>query len=209
MPARHPHKIFAPPIDTATPNAIYTQQGAKPACQGDINATFSNLLLAQLPRTQFTHSKPPNPHARNTSTQNFPSILLAQLPPNTIYTQHAAKLARQQAIIASKRGVPRTPKRTSDPLQCRKPHACHVKVQRLARRPANTKAYIRPPAALQVPRLPRKRPPASAAAREHQSVHQTPCRALSPTPAMQKSGQRGGPRTPKRTSTLRVLPALF
>ena len=28
MPARHPDKIFAPPIGTATPNAIYTQQGA-------------------------------------------------------------------------------------------------------------------------------------------------------------------------------------
>ena len=46
-----------------------------------------------------------------------------------------------------KSGGPRAPKRTSDPLQI-----------------------------LQVPRLPRKRPAASAAAREHQSVHQTPRR---------------------------------
>ena len=35
----------------------------------------------------------------------------------------------------------------------------------------------------------------------HQSIHQTPCRRNTPTPATQKSsGQRGGPRTPKRTS---------
>ena len=54
-------------IDTATPNIVYTQQAAKPACQEDTNATFSHLLLAQLPRTQFTHSKLPNPHSRKTS----------------------------------------------------------------------------------------------------------------------------------------------
>ena len=70
MPRKHQPKIFAAPIiGTATPNAIYTHQAAKPACQEDINPKFSQLLLAQLPRTQFTHSKPPNPHARKTSTQ--------------------------------------------------------------------------------------------------------------------------------------------
>ena len=61
-------------VRTATPNDVYTQQGAKPACQEHTNAKFSHLLLfllAQLPRTQFTHSKLPNPHARNTPTQNF------------------------------------------------------------------------------------------------------------------------------------------
>ena len=67
MPGRHQRKIFAPPIGTATPNTVYTQQAAKPACQEDTNAKFSHLLLAQLPRTQFTHSKLPNPHARKTS----------------------------------------------------------------------------------------------------------------------------------------------
>ena len=69
MPGRHQCKIFAPPIGTATPNDVYTQQAAKPACQEDPNAKFSHLLLAQLPRTQFTHSKAPNPHARKTSPQ--------------------------------------------------------------------------------------------------------------------------------------------
>ena len=57
MPGRHQRKIFAPPIGTATPNAVYTQQGAKPACQEDITVNVSHLLLAQLPRTEFTHSK--------------------------------------------------------------------------------------------------------------------------------------------------------
>ena len=89
MPGRHQHKIFASPFGAATPNAIYTHQRAKPACPEDVNSKFSHLLLAQLPRTQFTHISAPNPHywhsypernlqtamphphARKTSTQNF------------------------------------------------------------------------------------------------------------------------------------------
>ena len=60
MPAKHQRKIFASPISTATPNTIYTQQAAKPAYQ-HINIKFLYFLLAQLPRTEFTHSKVPNP----------------------------------------------------------------------------------------------------------------------------------------------------
>ena len=60
-------------VRTATPNTVYAQQGAKPACQEDINAKFSHLLSAQLPRTQFTHSKLPNPHGSDASTQIFRS----------------------------------------------------------------------------------------------------------------------------------------
>ena len=130
MPGRHPHKIFASPIGTATPNAIYTQQGAKPACQEDIHTKFSQLLLAQLPRTQFTHSKAPNPNASRTSTQNFRSSYWHSYPernlhtarrqtrmparhphklfappigtatPNAIYTQQAAQPACQEDIHA-------------------------------------------------------------------------------------------------------------
>ena len=71
MPGRYQHKFFASPIGIATPNTFYIKQGVKPACQEDIAAKFSFLLLAQLPRTQFTHSKAPNPHNRKPSTQNF------------------------------------------------------------------------------------------------------------------------------------------
>ena len=71
MPGRHHRKIFASPIGAPTPNTLYTQHGAKPACQEDINAIFLHLLLAELHRTQFTHSTAPNPHARKTSTQYF------------------------------------------------------------------------------------------------------------------------------------------
>ena len=115
---------------TATPNDVYTQQGAKPACQEDTNAKFSHLLLAQLPRTQFTHSKLPNPHARKTPTQNFRTSYWHSYPerrlhtascqtrmpgrpqrkifappigtatPNTIYTQQGAKPACQEDITA-------------------------------------------------------------------------------------------------------------
>ena len=60
-------------IGTATPSDVYTQQGAKPECQEHINAKISQLLLAQLSRATFTHSKAPNPHARKTSKQNFRS----------------------------------------------------------------------------------------------------------------------------------------
>ena len=67
MPGRHRRTFFAGPIGIATPNTVYTQQAAKPACQEDIAVHFSQLLLAQLPPTQFTHSKLPNPHARKTS----------------------------------------------------------------------------------------------------------------------------------------------
>ena len=71
---------------TATPNDVYTQQGAKPACQEDLNAKLSHLLLAQLPRTQFTHSKAPNPHARKTSTQNFRISYWHSYPENSLHT---------------------------------------------------------------------------------------------------------------------------
>ena len=121
MSARHQRKIFAARIGTATPNAVHTQQAAKPACQQHINANFSQLLLARLPRTTFTHSKPPNPHASNTSTQTFRSSYWHGYPerhshtasrrtrmpathqrklfaapigtatPNDVYTQQAAK----------------------------------------------------------------------------------------------------------------------
>ena len=131
MPGRHQRKIFTPPLSPATPNAIYTQHSAKPACQEGINAKFSQLLLAQLPQTQFTHSTPPNPHASKTSTQNFRSSHWHSYPkhnlhtarrqtrmpgthqrkifappigtatPNAIYTQHAAKPACQQDINAN------------------------------------------------------------------------------------------------------------
>ena len=114
MPARHQHKIFAAPIGTATPNIIYTQHAAKPACQEHINAKFTQLLLAQLPQTQFTHSTPPNPHASRTSTQNFRSSYWRSYPEQnlhtaslknssgqrTIYTQHAAKPECQEHINA-------------------------------------------------------------------------------------------------------------
>ena len=60
MPARRrPHKIFAYPHGTAIPNTIYTQQGAKPACQEYVNTNFSYIRMGQLPRAQFVHSKAP------------------------------------------------------------------------------------------------------------------------------------------------------
>ena len=73
-------------VRTATPNDVYTQQGAKPACQEDTNAKFSHLLLAQLPRTQFTHSKLPNPHARKTPMQNVRTSYWHSYPEHSLHT---------------------------------------------------------------------------------------------------------------------------
>ena len=86
-------------VRTATPNTVYTQQGAKPACQQDITVNFSHLLLAQLPRTQFTHSKAPNPHARRHQHKICASPI-GTATPNTVYTQQGAKPARQEDITA-------------------------------------------------------------------------------------------------------------
>ena len=97
----HQHQAFASPTDAATPNAIYTQQGAKPACQEDINTKLSHLLLAQLPGTQFTHSKAPNPHASKTSTQNFGISYWHSYPEHNLHTarRQTRMPGRHQHII--------------------------------------------------------------------------------------------------------------
>ena len=98
-PGRHQRKIFASPIGTANPNTAYTQQGAKLACQEDINAKSSQLLFAQLPRTRFTHSKLPNPHARKTSVQNFRISYLHNYPEHSLHTA-----SRQTRTAATHQG---------------------------------------------------------------------------------------------------------
>ena len=205
MPAGHQRKIFPAPIGTATPNTIYTQQAAKPACQEDIDAKFSQLLLAQIPQTQFTHSAPPNPHASRTSTQNFPSSYWHSNPENNLHTaSHQTRMpARHQ----------------------------HAKAAAERRRPNDAKAYIRPTANAPSPTPATQSSGRAAETKRRQSVHQTPCRcskshachakaateprrpndakayirppadAPSPAPATQKQRQSGGDQTtPKRTS---------
>ena len=258
MPGRHQHKIFASPFGAATRNTIYAQQGAKPACQEDIRAKFSHLLLAQLPRkfrhskapnphvrktstqifcisywhsypenlgtarrqtrmwgrhqpkffaspigtatpnAQFTHSKAPNPHARKTSAQNFRISYYLHSPPEhnlhmASYSQHNLNTARRQTRTPGRhqhkiftspirpptprqftqaaksacqediRATQNTPKRTSEPVQCSKPRACHAKAAAAERSPR--------------------------------------CSAPSPTPATQKQRQSSGAQNaPKRTS---------
>ena len=80
MAATHQRKIFAAPIGTATPRNIYTQQAAKPEWQRHFNTKFSQLLVAQLPPTTFTHSKLPNPHGSDAATQHFRSSYLHSYP---------------------------------------------------------------------------------------------------------------------------------
>ena len=214
---------------------MYTQHSAKPARQQDINTKFSQLLLAQLPRTQFTHSTPPNPGPRTPKRTSDP-LQTPQAPRLPRKSPAASAAAREHQSVHqtppdATSPTPATQKSASaaarehqsvhqTPRRRNKSHACHAKVQRPARRPANTNATQKssgqrggprtpkrtsdPAQMQQVPRLPRKSPAAPAAAREHQSVHQTPCRRRKPhachAKVQQSSGQRGGPRTPKRTS---------
>ena len=99
MPGRHQRKNFASHIGTATPNDAYTQQGAKPACQDDINAKFSHLLLARYPEhnlhTASCQTRMPGRHQRKIFAS--PS---GTATPNTVYTQQAAKPAWQRRISA-------------------------------------------------------------------------------------------------------------
>ena len=91
-------------VRTATPNTVYTQQGAKLACQEDINAKFLHLLLAQLPRTQFTHSKAPNPHVSKTSAQNFRMSYWHSYPEHSLHTascQNNMPGRHQRKVFAS------------------------------------------------------------------------------------------------------------
>ena len=95
---------------TAAPNTVYTQQGAKPACQQDISAKFLQLLLARLPRTTFTHSKPPNPHASNASTQTFRSSYWHGYPerrlhPASCQTPHGRNTSKQNFRIFYCHGI--------------------------------------------------------------------------------------------------------
>ena len=87
------------------------------------------------------------------------------------------------------------------PCRCSKSHACHAKAGAEQRRPRSAKAYIRPPAVQQAPRLPRESSGRAAETKERQSVHQTPCSAASSTPATQKRGESSGDQgAPKPTS---------
>ena len=65
---------------------------------------ISQLLLARLPRTTFTHSKPPNPHASNTSTQAFRSSYWHGYPerrlhPASCQTPHVRNTSKQNFRI--------------------------------------------------------------------------------------------------------------
>ena len=124
MPGRHRRTFFAAPISTATPNTIYTQQAAKPACQEDIAVHFSQLLLAQLPRTQFTHSKLPNPHARKTPPYIFRSSYWHSYPEHSLHTascQTRMPARHRRTFFASPIGTP-TPN-TVCAQQAAKPNA--------------------------------------------------------------------------------------
>ena len=200
MPGRHRRKIFAAPIGTATPNTIYTQQAAKTACQQDINSKFSQLLLAQLPRTQFTQSTPPNPHASRTSTQNFRSSYWHSYPERNLHT--ASRQTRmpgrhQHAKAAAERRSPKRAKAYIRPLASAPSPTPAVQKQRQSGGAQNApKRTSDPVQVLQVPRLPRKSSGRAAEPKTRQSVHQTPCECSKPHACHKKAAAER--RSPKR-----------
>ena len=59
MPGRHQRAIFASLRGRATPNTIYTQQSAKPACREDINTQFLHLDTAPATQTEAVAQRRP------------------------------------------------------------------------------------------------------------------------------------------------------
>ena len=88
MPARHQRKIFASPSwDSYPEHNLHTARRLT-----RITGRRQHKLFAsphgpgQLPRTQFTHSNAPNPHGRNTSTQNFRISAWHSYPERNLHT---------------------------------------------------------------------------------------------------------------------------
>ena len=208
MLGRHQRKIFTPnphAKKTSTqnfrishwhsyPELIYTQQGTKPACQEDTNTKFSHFLLAQVPRTRFTHNKPPNPHTRKTSTE----ILCAKRHQSLHRTRcrysnsHACHAKATAKRWSPKRSHPRadvpsptpathevaewqSPKWRQSvhwtPHRCNKSHACHAKI------------------------------PAERRSPQRQSIHGTPGRCTKPHACHAKAAAE--PRSPKQRQSVR------
>ena len=140
MPGRHQCKIFAPPIGTATPNRVYTQQAARPACQEDTNANFSHLLLAQLTQQGA------KPACQEDITAICSHLLLA----GDVYTQQSHLHTASCQTLS----------RGSE--YC----ACHTDSSRGPRRPSAPQPFLTDPFwRLQVLRLPRRQEPRPTATR--------------------------------------------
>ena len=107
--------MLASPRGTATRNAIYTQQAAKSACREDVGAHFR--ISAQLPGTQFIHSKAPNPHASKTSAPTYSVFAWDSYPEHNLCRarrQTHMPGRRQRQMFASPHGtVTRTQKSLS------------------------------------------------------------------------------------------------
>ena len=203
-PGRHQHKIFASPIGAATPNAIYTQQGAKPARQDDIHTNFSHLLLAQLPRTQGRH-----PH-------KIFAAPIGTATPNAIYTQQGAKPACQADIHTkfSQLLLAQLPRTQFTHSKAPNPHASRTSTQNF--RSSYWHSY--PERNLHTA----SRQTRMQGRHQHKifaspiivtatpsAIYTPPAGAPSPTPATQKQRQSSGDQgAPKRTSDpLQVLQA--
>ena len=154
-PERHQRKIFAPAIGAASPNAIYTQQAAKPACQQDINAKKSrisywhsyperNLHTTRTPATQKSSGQRGGPrtpkhtsdplgrcskshayHAKAATERRRPNDAKAYIRPPA--DAPCARLQRKSS------GRPAETKRRQSvhqtPCRCTKSHASHAKTQ--------------------------------------------------------------------------------
>ena len=136
MLATHPHKIFAAPIGTASPNNIYTLHGPKSACQQPIHTNFRSSYWHST-QTQFTHSnKSHGCHVKAAAERRSPKRAKAYIRPRAGNTSHArhAKANRRAAETKKRQRLHQTPH------QCSKFHACHAKATAERRRPKRVKA---------------------------------------------------------------------
>ena len=180
-------KAYIRPLQCSKSHACHAKAAAEQRRPRGAKAYIRPPAVQQVPRL------PRESSGRAAETKERQSV--HQTPCSAASPTPATRKQRQSS------GDQGAPKRTSDPLQCSNSHACHAKAGAEQQRPRSAKAYIRPPAAQQVPRLPRESSGRAAETKERQSVHQTPCSAASPTPATRKQRQSSGDQgAPKRTS---------
>ena len=174
---------------------------------------FSHLLMAQLPQTQFTHSKAPNPHASKTSTQNFRTSYWHSYPGRNLHT--ARHQTRTPARHPHKLFAPPIGAATPNAIytqRAAKP-ACQEDINTQRQRQSagaqtTPKRTSDPLQTRQVPRLPRKSSGRAAETKRRQSVHQIPCRCSKFRAAETKRRQSvrqthcrcSNPRLPRKSS---------
>ena len=121
--------VHQTPCSAASPTPAARKQRQSSGDQGAPKRTSDPLQVQQVPRL------PRESSGRAAETKERQSV--HQTPCSAASPTPATPKQRQSS------GDQGAPKRTSDPVQCSKSHACHAKAAAEQRRPRSAKAYIR------------------------------------------------------------------